>query len=306
MKKEFLLLFAFLLILASCDSDISKINWAPMANDIGYIGELKMILLLEGDLAKINRCSVLEKITDEDKVSEVEDALDDAMYFCRSYDPFIPKANQKAICFVHGTDDDHLIGYLIRTDWDTKEEKVAFAGGYSKGLYKVLTEYGVIESEKKPDAVPFSSDPELAKIEFVPMPEYAGCQGKLKKVVFLEGDHYDFIFRRTENWQELAKVTDPKEIEKIKQAFSDARYCVMHFLDSIIIETMIAFIYEDGRGELLRIDPNIKDRIVEFQGGYSEDLYNILAEYGIINDSPEQTSPGATMYPLNPVGDKKR
>jgi hypothetical protein len=233
-----------------------------------------MILLLEGDLAQIEKCSVLAKITDKDKVFRIYDALDDARYFCRSYDTFIPKTNQKAICFVDAND----IGYMIRIDWDTEEKKITFAGGYSENLYKALSEYGVIEPEKRPDAKLFSSDPELAKIRFIPMPEYIGCHGKLKKVVFLEGDYYQKI----EEWRQIAEVTDPKEIEKIKHAFSTARYCAMHILEGILTETAVVFIYKDGHGELLRIEPNKTDQIVEFQGGYSKELYGILVEQGII------------------------
>ncbi len=274
MKKEIFILLTVILAHGCQNYEVSESGLAPPDANINNASgfELKMFLLLEGDLGKIDRSSVLTKIEDEDKVYRIYDALDDARYFCRSYDPFIPKANQKAICFV----DANNYGSIIRIDWD-KEEKVTFAGGYSEGLYKALREYGVIEPEKKLDAVSFSSDPELAKIRFVPMPEYIGCHGKLKKVVFIEGHYYQKI----EEWRELAEVTDPKEIEKIKQAFSTAKYCVMHILEGTFIDTAMVFIYEDGRDEILIIDPNVKDRTVEFEGGYSKELYEILVEYGI-------------------------
>ena len=279
MKKEILVLAVFMLALDSCNSDISKIQWAPVVEDVTSNSELKMIVLIEGDIRRIDQCSVLAKITDKNKVFKIDAALNDARYVCRSYDPFIPKANQKAICFVGETDQSSLIGYIMRIDWDTEKKKVRFAGGYSENLYKILAEYGVIEPEKRLAVMSFSSDPELKKIKFAPMPEYIGCHGNLKKVVFIEGDHYS----KMEKWHELAEVTDPQEIKKIKEAFSKAKYCVMHLLESTLTETAIAFIYEDGQGELFKVCPNRKDQIVEFQGGYSEDLYDILTAYGIIN-----------------------
>jgi hypothetical protein len=274
MKKEFYLLLIVTLTLVSCNPDTLKTDRAP--SDVSYTGgfELKMFLLLEGDLAQIEKCSVLAEITDKGKVFRIYDALDDARFYCRSYDSFTPKVNQKAICFVDANDQ----GFIIRMGWNKEEEKVTFAGGYSETLYKVLTEYGIIESEKRPDVEFFSSDPELAKIRFAPMPEYIGRHGKLKKVVFLEGHYYQKI----EEWRQLTEVTEPKEIEKIKRAFSTAKYCVMHLLEGMWIETAIVFIYEDGRDELLIIDPNREDQIVEFQGGYSKELYEILVAHGII------------------------
>jgi len=274
MKNGFFVLI-ITLALGCHNSELSKMNWAQ--SEVECSGELRMVLLLEGDLAKLDHSSVLAKITDEDKILRIDNALNDARYICRSYDTVQPRANQKAICFVDVNDN----GYMIRIDLNEEAEKVIFAGGYSENLYKALGECGVSESSNNPDVIPFSYDPELVKIRFVSMPEYAGCKGNLKKIVFLEGDHYDFTFSRTENLNQLAEITDQNEIEKIKHAFSTARYCIFHIPEFALIETAIGFIYEDGYGELLRIAPNKKDQIVEFQGGYSKELYEIIVSHGI-------------------------
>lgn len=273
MRKEFYLLFILIPALTSCNSDVSKTHWATMVKEVNSDSELKMVILLEGDLVKIGRCRVLAKISDKDEVHKIYDALDDARYFCRSYDTFVPKAEQKAICFV---DEDNR-GRIIRAEWDRREKKVRFAGGYSENLYRILMEYGIIECEKRPDAVFLSSAPKLAKIKFAPMPEYVGRRGKLKKVVFIEGNQ----FGETKEWHKLDEVTCPKELDKIKEAFSTAKYCVMHIPETSLTEIAMIFIYEDGRNEILIIDLNREDRIVEFEGGYSEKLYDILTAYGI-------------------------
>jgi hypothetical protein len=280
MKKKLCIILIFIFTSGCQNSDLSKIRWAP--SDENHSGELRTILLLQGDLGKIGECSVLAKITDEDKVFRIDDALNDTRYFCHSYDTLTPESDQKAICFVDTNDN----GYMIRIDLDNKEKKVTFSGGYSENLYKVLNKYGIIASANNLDVIPFSSDPDLAKISFVPMPEYAGCNGNLEKVVFLEGDHHDFIFKRTENLSTLAEITDPTEIKKIKLAFSSGEFCTFHLLESASEETAIGFIYKDGRGELFRIDPNPTDQTVEFQGGYSKELYDILVWHGIIK-APE-------------------
>jgi hypothetical protein len=278
MKKKSI--FILTLIIASCSickaSDVNtECAEQSYANGFG----LKMFLLLEGDIENISECLVVTKIVDEDKVYKVYDALNDARYLCRSYDSFIPDPNQKAICFV----DKNNKGFMFPIDWSEEEKRVTFAGGYSEGFYKVLNEYGVIATANSPDVILFSSDQELSEIKFVPMPQYAGCNGNLKKIVFFEANKFDFEFNRTENWKVLAETTDPNEFNKIKHAFSTADYCLMHILEGLpLVETAIVFIYDDGNQELFIIHPNKKKKVVEFEGGYSRELYEILISYGII------------------------
>jgi hypothetical protein len=277
MKRELYLLFG-IIACTSYGSELSHIDWAPPF-DNNHTGDLKMMLLIEGDFEKIKQCYVPAKIEDQNQLSRSYDTLEDAMYLCHSYDAFVPDPNQKMLSLVYQND----VAFMFPIDWNEEEKKVTFAGGYSHNLYNFLDECGIIASANSPDVILFSSDPELSEIKFVPMPQYAGCNGNLEKVVFLEGDKFDFIFNRTENLKQLAEIIDPNELNKIKHAFSSADYCLMHILEGLpLIETAIGFIYEDNRGELFIIDPDRKKKIVEFEGGYSKELYDILIYYGII------------------------
>jgi hypothetical protein len=274
MKKK--LLFLLFVFTSGCSgSELSQIHWAPPFDE-GRFGDLKTMLVLEGDLGKIEQCCLLAKIEDSNQIENI--SLENENCVCNSYSNYVPELDQKALCIV----DENNKAFMFPIDWSVEEKRVTFAGGYSENLYNFLDEYGVIESANSPDVTLFSSDPQLLEIEFIPMPQYAGCNGNLEKVVFLEGDHYDFVFNRAENWEVLAETTDPNEFNKIKLAFSSGEFCIFNLLDYILIETAIGFIYEDNRGELFIIAPDREKQVVEFEGGYSKELYDILISYGII------------------------
>jgi hypothetical protein len=78
---------------------------------------------------------------------------------------------------------------------------------------------------------------------------------------------------------EFARITDPEKIERIGVAISHSQ---RDTLPEGCLGTKMGIIDEKNQGLILNFCWDDKSKKVEFTCGYSEELYDLLVEYGVI------------------------
>jgi hypothetical protein len=78
---------------------------------------------------------------------------------------------------------------------------------------------------------------------------------------------------------EFARITDPEKIERLRVAISQSQ---RDTLPEGCLGTKMAVIDGKNQGLILNFCWDHKSKKVEFTCGYSEELYDLLVEYGVI------------------------
>ncbi len=82
--------------------------------------------------------------------------------------------------------------------------------------------------------------------------------------------------------KEIARVDDPDKIERIQEAFQVGHCCQCQDDCVPLWPTWMGAINKNNQGLLINLGWQHRAKRVEWRTHYSEELYDILAEYGII------------------------
>ncbi|HLB73464.1 MAG TPA: hypothetical protein VJJ98_05560 [Sedimentisphaerales bacterium] len=119
---------------------------------------------------------------------------------------------------------------------------------------------------------------DLSKVRWAPTFEDVGRLHDIKMLIFL----YDFDYnddQQVKDCTEFARITDPEKIERVRVAISHSQ---RDTLPEGCLGTKMAVIDEKNQGLILNFCWDDKSKKVEFTCGYSEELYDLLVEYGVI------------------------
>jgi len=119
-----------------------------------------------------------------------------------------------------------------------------------------------------------SNSLDLSKVRWAPTFEDVGRLHDIKMLIFLYDDD-----QQIKDCTEFARISDPEKIKRIQEALETAR---PDTLGGCAWLTKMAVIDERHQGLILKFGWDDKSKKVEFIGGYSEEVYDLLVEYGVI------------------------
>ncbi|HEY4760274.1 MAG TPA: hypothetical protein VIH42_06825 [Thermoguttaceae bacterium] len=119
-----------------------------------------------------------------------------------------------------------------------------------------------------------SNSLDLSKVRWAPTFDDVARKDNIKMFVFLYDDAEEI-----KDCTEFARISDPEKIKRIQEALEMAS---PDTLGGCAWLTKMALIDEKHQGLILKFGWDDKSKKVEFIGGYSEELYDLLVEYGVI------------------------
>ncbi len=119
-----------------------------------------------------------------------------------------------------------------------------------------------------------SNSLDLSKVRWAPTFEDVGRHHDIKMLIFLYDDAEEI-----KDCTEFARITDPEKIERLRVAISQSQ---RDTLPEGCLGTKMAVIDGQNQGLILNFCWDDKSKKVEFTCGYSEELYDLLVEYGVI------------------------
>jgi TPR repeat protein len=142
--------------------DLSQIQWAPTMEDVMDEPRIKMLVFFnEGHMHEgkgIDRFEEIGRLTDPVKIKKVMEKIEDANV-CEYEDGCAQIFMGPTWMGVVSKDDQ---GFLINVGWNHVKERVEWWGRYSKQLYDILIDYGIIQPPKNPIYV---NEPNLVHLE---------------------------------------------------------------------------------------------------------------------------------------------
>jgi len=115
---------------------------------------------------------------------------------------------------------------------------------------------------------------DLSKVRWAPTFEDIVRLHDIKMLIFLYDDAEEI-----KDCTEFGRITDPEKIERVGVAISNSQ---RDTLPEACLGTKMALIDEKNQGLILNFCWDDKSKKVEFTCGYSEELYDLLVEYGVI------------------------
>jgi TPR repeat protein len=142
--------------------DLSQVQWAPTMEDVMDEPGIKMLVFFEENHMPegkgIDRLRETGRLTDTVKIKKVMEKIEDANV-CENEDGCAQVFMGPTWMGVVNKDDQ---GYLINVGWNHAKERVEWWGRYSKQLYDILIDYGIIQPPKNPIYV---NEPNLVHLE---------------------------------------------------------------------------------------------------------------------------------------------
>jgi len=120
---------------------------------------------------------------------------------------------------------------------------------------------------------------DLSKVWWAPTFEDVARADNIKMLIFLYGFDYNY-HQPLEDLTEFARITDPEKIDRIMEAIGNSQRDTW---PEGCLGTKMALIDEKNQGLIFNFCWDDKSKKVEFTCGYSEELYDLLVEYGVIH-----------------------
>jgi len=166
--KRFLLLLS-LIALNSVSAypnkfDLSQVQWAPTMEDIMDEPDIKMLVFFRDDPMRLGRgferFEEIGRLVNKEKIEIVMESIEEDSTPCKIYEDEC--AHMPTWIGVVNKDKQ---GFLINLGFNHLEERVEWMGRYSKKLYDILVEYGIIKPPKKSI---FVNDPNVIHFKALP------------------------------------------------------------------------------------------------------------------------------------------
>jgi hypothetical protein len=123
-----------------------------------------------------------------------------------------------------------------------------------------------------------------SNVQWAPTIEDVAREPDVKMVVFLRdnGITPEGNLAPIKDWEEIGRIEEPEKIERVIEAFETGHCCRCEDDCVPLWSTWMGVINKKNQGLLINLGWQHWTKRVEWRTHYSEELYNILTEYGII------------------------